>query len=59
MQGFHRREREEVFEPDGWYRTGDAGHFDADGWFYFTGRLGEMIKTAGGANVTPRRYARS
>ncbi len=53
MLGLHRREREEVFEPDGWYRTGDAGHFDADGWFYFTGRLGEMIKTPGGANVAP------
>jgi acyl-CoA synthetase (AMP-forming)/AMP-acid ligase II len=53
MQGLQRREREEVFEADGWYRTGDAGHFDADGWFYFTGRLGEMIKTPGGANVTP------
>jgi acyl-CoA synthetase (AMP-forming)/AMP-acid ligase II len=53
MQGLQRREREDVFEPDGWYRTGDAGHFDADGWFYFTGRLGEMIKTPGGANVTP------
>lgn len=53
MQGLHRREREEVFEPDGWYRTGDAGHFDADGWFYFTGRLGEMLKTPGGANVAP------
>ena len=53
MQGLYRREREEVFEPDGWYRTGDAGHFDADGWFYFTCRLGEMIKTPGGANVTP------
>ncbi len=53
MQGLHRREREEVFEPDGWYRTGDAGHFDEDGWFYFTGRLGEMVKTPGGANVTP------
>ena len=53
MQGLQRREREEVFEPDGWYRTGDAGHFDADGWFYFTGRLGDMIKTPGGANVTP------
>jgi acyl-CoA synthetase (AMP-forming)/AMP-acid ligase II len=53
MQGLYGREREEVFEPDGWYRTGDAGHFDADGWFYFTGRLGEMIKTPGGANVTP------
>jgi acyl-CoA synthetase (AMP-forming)/AMP-acid ligase II len=53
MQGLHRREREDVFEPDGWYRTGDAGHFDADGWFYFTGRLGEMVKTPGGANVAP------
>ena len=53
MQGLQRREREDVFERDGWYRTGDAGHFDDDGWFYFTGRLGEMIKTPGGANVTP------
>lgn len=53
MLGLHRHEREDVFEPDGWYRTGDAGHFDADGFFYFTGRLGEMIKTPGGANVAP------
>jgi acyl-CoA synthetase (AMP-forming)/AMP-acid ligase II len=53
MQGLHRLEREQVFEPDGWYRTGDAGHFDADGWFYFTGRLGEMVKTPGGASVAP------
>jgi len=53
MQGLHRREREEVFESDAWYRTGDAGRFDDDGWFYFIGRLGEMIKTSGGANVTP------
>jgi acyl-CoA synthetase (AMP-forming)/AMP-acid ligase II len=53
MQGLYRREREDVFEPDGWYRTGDAGHFDADGWFYFTGRLGDMVKTPGGVNVTP------
>jgi acyl-CoA synthetase (AMP-forming)/AMP-acid ligase II len=53
MQGLYRHEREQVFEPDGWYRTGDAGHFDEDGWFYFTGRLGEVVKTPGGANVTP------
>ncbi len=53
MQGLQRREREDVFDDDGWYHTGDAGHFDDDGFFYFTGRLGEMIKTAGGANVTP------
>jgi acyl-CoA synthetase (AMP-forming)/AMP-acid ligase II len=53
MLGLHRREREDVFDADGWYHTGDAGHFDDDGWFYFAGRLTEMVKTPGGANVTP------
>jgi acyl-CoA synthetase (AMP-forming)/AMP-acid ligase II len=53
MQRLHKREREEVFEPDGFYRTGDGGVLDDEGWLYFTGRLGEMIKTAGGTNVTP------
>jgi acyl-CoA synthetase (AMP-forming)/AMP-acid ligase II len=52
MQGLYKVERETVFEPDGFYRTGDAGYFDAEGILYFTGRLGEMIKS-GGANVTP------
>ena len=53
MQGLHKRERADVFTPDGWYRTGDGGHFDADGHFYFTGRLGDLIK-ANGMNITPR-----
>ena len=53
MQGLHKRERAEVFTPDGWYRTGDGGYFDADGHFYFTGRLGDLIKSSG-MNVTPR-----
>jgi len=52
MQGLYKMEREVVFEPDGFYRTGDAGYFDAEGILYFKGRLGEMIK-AGGANITP------
>jgi acyl-CoA synthetase (AMP-forming)/AMP-acid ligase II len=52
MQGLYKLERESVFDPDGYYRTGDAGWLDEDGWLYFTGRLGEMIKT-GGSNVTP------
>ena len=42
-----------VFEPDGWYRTGDRGLLDSDGHLYFQGRLGTVIK-AGGTNVTPR-----
>ena len=53
MEGYHGRERHEVFEPDGWYRTGDLFHVDAAGLYYFHGRRGDMIKTAG-ANVSPR-----
>ena len=53
MQGLHKVEREDVFDRDGFYHTGDAGRFDEDGVFFFTARLGDMIKTAG-ANVTPR-----
>jgi acyl-CoA synthetase (AMP-forming)/AMP-acid ligase II len=53
MVGLHKRERADTFTPDGWYRTGDAGWFDADGHFYFTGRMGDLIKTSG-MNVTPR-----
>jgi acyl-CoA synthetase (AMP-forming)/AMP-acid ligase II len=52
MLGLHKRERDETFDADGYYHTGDAGYFTADGLLYFTGRLGEMIKS-GGANVTP------
>ena len=53
MEGYYGRERHEVFTPDGWYRTGDLFRVDDDGFFYFLGRAGDMIKTAG-ANVAPR-----
>lgn len=53
MQRLHKREREEVFTPDGYYRTGDCGVEYDDGWISFTGRLGDLIKTGGGTNVTP------
>ena len=53
MQGLHKRERGEVFTPDGWYRSGDGGYFGEDGHFYFTGRLGDLIKSQG-MNITPR-----
>jgi acyl-CoA synthetase (AMP-forming)/AMP-acid ligase II len=52
MQGLHKLEREAAFTRDGFYATGDAGCFDAQGLLRFQGRLGELIKT-GGANVTP------
>lgn len=53
MLGLHKRERVETFTDDGWYRTGDAGRFDADGHFFFTGRMGDLIKSSG-MNITPR-----
>src|SRR5262249_26341973 len=53
MQGLHKQEREDVFDRDGFYHTGDRGYFDAEGVLFFQGRLGELIKTAG-ANVSPR-----
>jgi acyl-CoA synthetase (AMP-forming)/AMP-acid ligase II len=52
MQGLYKIEREEVFDDEGFYHTGDGGYFDVEGVLYFKGRLGDMIKTAG-ANVTP------
>jgi acyl-CoA synthetase (AMP-forming)/AMP-acid ligase II len=52
MDGYYGRERHETFDPDGWFATGDLFHVDDDGFFYFHGRGGDMIKTAG-ANVSP------
>lgn len=52
MQGFYKQEREDVFDEDGWYHTGDRGTF-RHGCFFFEGRFSEMIKT-GGSNVSPR-----
>jgi acyl-CoA synthetase (AMP-forming)/AMP-acid ligase II len=51
MQGYYKRSREECFDADGWFHTGDLVRSDADGFFYFVGRRSTMIKTSG-ANVS-------
>jgi acyl-CoA synthetase (AMP-forming)/AMP-acid ligase II len=52
MQRYHKRSREECFDSDGWFHTGDLVATDSDGFFYYLRRRGSMIKTAG-ANVSP------
>jgi acyl-CoA synthetase (AMP-forming)/AMP-acid ligase II len=44
---------EGAFFPGGWFRSGDVGVRDADGFFYITGRIKELI-IKGGENIAPR-----
>ena len=54
MKGYHRRpdETRAVITPDGWFKTGDIGTLDADGYLSITGRKKEMIIVSG-ENVFP------
>jgi acyl-CoA synthetase (AMP-forming)/AMP-acid ligase II len=52
MEHYVKVNREDCFDADGFFHTGDIGFYDTDGYVHFTGRRTEMIKTAG-ANVSP------
>jgi len=55
MQGYFKRpdENAQVFDDEGFFRTGDMGQFDEDGHLRITGRIKEML-IIGGDNVFPR-----
>ena len=55
FKGYHNRPdiNAQVFTEDGFYKTGDQGFFDSDGYLNFTGRIKELLKTSTGKYVCP------
>lgn len=55
MKGYYKKPEEtrKVFTDDGWFKTGDIGQLDADGFLRITGRAKDML-IIGGENVFPR-----
>jgi len=52
MRGYYKVAPELYLDDNGFFHTQDGGHFDADGYLHWSGRLSNLIKT-GGANVSP------
>ena len=46
MTGYYSKPEQtrEVFTDDGWFRTGDIGSLDADGYLYFSGRADDLVR---------------
>ncbi len=56
MKGYYKNKKatDEVFTRDGWFRTGDLARIDEDGYVAITGRIKDIIVTAGGKNISPQ-----
>jgi acyl-CoA synthetase (AMP-forming)/AMP-acid ligase II len=52
MKGYNKRFPETYLDADGYYRTGDGGYFDEDGYLHWTGRISQLIRT-NSDNVSP------
>jgi long-chain acyl-CoA synthetase len=55
MEGYWQNPaaNDEVFDSERWFKSGDLGKLDEDGFLYIVGRKKELIVTAGGKNVAP------